>query len=802
MPTVTVNTATARRLEALASNHGLTVENFLDQYFNDDSPVTPYSQSMALRDRALAAVTSGIIIVDVKRADMPAIYVNPAVERLTGYAPEEIIGRNCRFLYGADTDQPGLQEMRQALENQQECTVVLQNYRKDGSRFWNELKLAPVFDTEGHLTHYIGVQDDITERIATEKALRESEARYRLLAEISIDFAFWLTAYEDNSFCMRWVTETLTTVTGYTLEDINAMGLKILHPDDRQQALNTINQLRERPQSSTLTCRVFTRSGELHVLELDMHSFINSSSPQIYGSARNITRQAQAEEALRESEKRYRIVSGLSFDFAFALRIKSDRSLTCEWMTDAFQHVTGYSVDELESMGGIRALIHPDDLPADLHILDYLINQESEPYIRYRITTRSGVVRHIQSKYLFERDSSDTILRIYSIARDVTDEYMGNIALRESEERFQRLVASLDDVIYTLDQDMRYTALHGGWVTHYGLSEEYFLGKTQRETFGGDADVHEDANRRALNGQTAVYQWHMNGADGRVAYFQTTVSPLRDGYGSITGVVGVGRDITELKRLEAEHLENERLRIELEKERELIDLKERFISMVSHEFRTPLSVIMSSANILEMSVDRFDRERFLRHVHTIKPQVKKMTRLLDDVLTLNKTQAGMMSYEPTSINIIDRLHCLLDDLRQVDEGRHPLSLALHALPAIMFTDWRLLEHILTNLISNALKYSPTGQPVEVDVCGTCQPGCMVIEVMDRGIGIPQEDRKRLFSPFHRASNADGIPGSGLGLSIVKSSAEALGGSVKAEPRAEGGMKFTVVLPLEPIAQLA
>src|SRR5215207_5752400 len=150
----------------------------------DQDSGRPASEEMRrLLDRAVAASSNGIIITDPKLPDNPIVYINPAFERISGYPVDEVLGHNCRFLQADDRDQPALDELREALGEERECRVVLRNYRKDGTPFWNELYVAPVHDEEGRLTNFVGVQNDITERRRIEEVLRESEERFRATFE-------------------------------------------------------------------------------------------------------------------------------------------------------------------------------------------------------------------------------------------------------------------------------------------------------------------------------------------------------------------------------------------------------------------------------------------------------------------------------------------------------------------------------------------------------------------------------------------------------------------------------------------
>jgi len=182
-----------------------------------------------LLDRAVAASSNGILITDPKLPDNPIVYVNPAFEKISGYAVDEVMGRNCRFLQGDERDQPALDELRAALREGRECRVVLRNHRKDGTLFWNELYVSPVHDEGGRLTNYVGVQNDITERRRIEEVLRESEERFRATfehaavgaAQVGID-GRWLR-----------VNRRLCEIVGYTHDELLEITFAdITHPDD------------------------------------------------------------------------------------------------------------------------------------------------------------------------------------------------------------------------------------------------------------------------------------------------------------------------------------------------------------------------------------------------------------------------------------------------------------------------------------------------------------------------------------------------------------------------------------------
>ncbi len=186
-------------------------------------------EQLVLLSEALDSSTNGIVISDPALPDMPIIYVNPAFERMSGYSREEVIGRNCRFLHGTDREQPELARLRQALRERTNCNVFLRNYRKDGTLFYNQLDISPVFNKDGQLTHYLGIQSDITERIRVERA-------YRYLAEIVESSEDAIMGKDLDGTLVSW-NGGAEAIYGYTAEEIIGQPVETLVPPDRHDEL-------------------------------------------------------------------------------------------------------------------------------------------------------------------------------------------------------------------------------------------------------------------------------------------------------------------------------------------------------------------------------------------------------------------------------------------------------------------------------------------------------------------------------------------------------------------------------------
>ncbi len=262
-------------------------------------------ERLRLLERAIAASNNGIIISDAQAPDRPVIYVNSGFERITGYTKEEVIGKNNRFLQGTDSSQPALEKLRSAIATGTETQVVLRNYRKDGTLFWNEFSITPVLDEMGRLTHFIGVQTDITERNQAEEALRRSEERFRVLVNSAPVGIFQTDLLGDCLFVnLRWLEIT-------ELSGEKALGKgweNVLHPDDCEPMFTEWYDAAATGREFARECRFVTPEAKVKWVFVTAVPLRDSSGAisGYLGSAKDISDRKRAEESLRESEARER----------------------------------------------------------------------------------------------------------------------------------------------------------------------------------------------------------------------------------------------------------------------------------------------------------------------------------------------------------------------------------------------------------------------------------------------------------------------------------------------------------------
>jgi PAS domain S-box-containing protein len=228
------------------------------------------------------------------------------------------------------------------------------------------------------------------------------------------------------------------------------------------------------------------------------------------------------------------------------------------------------------------------------------------------------------------------------------------------------------------------------------------------------------------------------------------------------------------------------------KEKELNQLKTRFVSMASHEFRTPLSSIQLSATLIDKYTPKQDTENIEKHTGKIKNAVGNLTTILNDFLSLEKLEAGKVEVNPTWFNIVSFAEEIVEEMQLISKQDQHIIYEHQGVSAQVYLDINLLKNSIINLISNAVKYS--GENTMIQFNSILKDDELIIEIKDNGIGIPETDLHNLFEPFFRAHNTGSIPGTGLGLNIVKRYASLMNGTVSCESAQNVGTTFLLKFP--------
>ncbi|OYU43460.1 MAG: hypothetical protein CFE44_18255, partial [Burkholderiales bacterium PBB4] len=430
--------------------------------------------------------------------------------------------------------------------------------------------------------------------------------------------------------------------------------------------------------------------------------------------------------------------------------------------------------------------IHPDDKQlVDDRRKRRLAGEEVPSRYEIRMLLPGGVVRWLDiGVTVVPWDGAIASLTFFS---DITDRKIAQQELqRTASEREAIFNSALVGIVLSVQRELRW--VNDKLAEMVGIPKDQLIGQSTRIFYASDADWNEATVRhRAALLETGVYSTvhQLQLASGASLWVQMAGRCVRDREPK-AGVIWTFLDISERVRAEQNTL------AALERERELNELRSRFVAMTSHEFRTPLATILSSAELLRYYGERIPATEKVEVLETIESSVHRMTRMLDRVLLLGKADAHMLEFNPRDLD----LHALC--LQLIDEARAQYPDSGHSVSCVFAQDVRsgkfdekLLRHIFGNLLSNALKYSPAGGEVSFS-CQRSQ-GRVLFQVVDQGIGIPTEEIPHLFESFHRASNVGDIQGTGLGLAIVKNAVQLHGGEIQVSSRMGSGTTFTVTL---------
>lgn len=366
------------------------------------------------------------------------------------------------------------------------------------------------------------------------------------------------------------------------------------------------------------------------------------------------------------------------------------------------------------------------------------------------------------------------------------------IELLVSQQRLQYLLSSSPAVIYTAKTEGDFGA------TFVSENVSAILGYEPREMIADSSfwasHIHPEDMPNILTAIAKAFQeglykleYRFLHQDGIYRWVYDQGQLVRDNTGKPLELVGYMADITDRKQLEQE------LIISLEKEKELSELKSRFVAMTSHEFRTPLSTILSSSELLEHYRHKWSEEKQLTHLHRIQTAVKRMTEMLNDILAIGKLEATKVDFRPKSFDLVAYCRYLIEETQLILNTKQAINFSSQYESISCCMDDKLLAHILGNLLSNAVKYSPDNIGIKFTI--SCKKGQVIFKIQDWGIGIPPEDIPHLFESFYRAKNVGNILGTGLGLAIVKRCVNVHKGEIFVTSKLGVGTLFTVVLPL-------
>ena len=617
------------------------------------------------------------------------------------------------------------------------------------------------------------------------RALEDASRRTRQLIDTANDA---VVSIDHKSVIVDW-NRTAETMFGWSREEAVGRILTdlIVPPQHREAHHRGLGRfLAERSQQGILNRRVETtalaRDGREFDIELSVWP-VEAGDGSITFSAfiRDISRRKRNEQTLRATQEKYRQVVENAYE---GIIVTQDGQL--KFANPRALELTRRSMESALSTPFIE-MVHPDD--------------RARVYGNYLRRMRG---ESVEPNYVFRAvapDGSIVWLQIAAVAiewegRPATLNFLTDVSERVAlEAQIKQTLAEREAILETTAVGIMF--IQGGrikWIND--ALERTMLGWGDGETIGKTGEIafrdHGDWSRflkeclPALE-RDGTYEsdWEVRRKDGTPWWCHMSAKALNPA-NLAHGTIWFFLDISARKRAEEE------ARRSLVRERELSDLKTRFVSLASHEFRTPLATILSSIEIIDdfgPTLPEHERRELIR---LVKGAVGRVMGMVDQVELIGRAEADKLEFRPELVDVEALAGSIAREAEQAHNARGRVRIAVRGVGGPRFLDSKLLFHILGNLVGNALKYSPAGDDVTLDVDGDA--GAIAFRVADRGIGIPQEDHARIFESFHRARNVGNVEGTGLGLSIVKQCVELHGGTILFESEPGRGTTFVARIP--------
>ncbi|MBB1126367.1 PAS domain S-box protein [Thiospirillum jenense] len=744
--------------------------------------------------KAIEELDNGISIADARAPDMPIIYANPGFARLTGYTIENVIGKNCRFLHRNDEDQIGLGQLRTALRDGRKTEVILRNYRQDGSLFWNRLMVAPLHDEYGGISHFFGIQQDITTMINAQEALRNERDFIRMALE-SIPTLFIMIDEQANLLAFN---NKVCEVSGYDTRDLYHMTLlDFFAGEERERALVAIAEGFEKRAPVSLELRLITQAGTRVPIYYTAVRRIHDGRPVLIGTGQDVSEYRSLLESLQLSEER------LSRSHAFANIGLWDWNILVNevYWSDRIPELLGSTESRLGfSFEDFFNAVHPLDRLHLRQCLDRCVEGQDVLDEEFRVQWPDGSLRWMLARGNVVHNIDGRPLRMFGVVQDITALKHAEFVEKRARQQIQSIIDSLWALICVVDEQGVILSLNRSWQQY-----AYRFGDgSHRLTIGGnylqlcdnlstqhhrtDMTTLAQGVRDVLAGQLRGFETEIRvpRADKEETHL-VRITPLQGANENHPRVVINHQDITASRQIEAD------LRQAKEEAERASQAKSEFLSSMSHELRTPMNAVLGFAQLLEHDSD-LNAEQ-IENVEEILRAGKHLLELINEILDLARIESGKieLSLEPILLSeIVTECVTLLAPLarQQSIQILANITSDIH-----LISDRIRLKQVIINLLSNAIKYNRPAGIVRIDTVPAGELNAMTrLQITDTGLGIPAVHIDDLFQPFARLRRDEYQEGTGIGLAVCRRLVEAMGGRIGVVSQVNEGSQFWIELP--------
>lgn len=761
----------------------VTVKDITEQKAAQDALNTEREQLLSI----FGSIDEVIYVADMDTHEI--LYANEATKKIFG---SHIVGEQCYYVLQGKTMPCDF------------CTnkiIKEMNYRPYFWEFHNPVanRSYQIIDrmikwTDGRDVRF-ELAVDVTATKEAEQVLRESEERYRALVNKLPDFV--LVVVDEK---IAFVNNIALEMSGYSLDDlIGESVFKFINPDSRLLIFDKIKRYARNEEIGDFEIELLFKNGIARTVSVKSAGITYNKKDATLVVMTDITESKLAQNALEESEKRYRNIFesspiGIYRTTPSGKIILANPALVNMLEFSSFEELKKINLEKRSYAKDYTRKDFIEKIERDGKVIGYesawhkknnsiIFVRENATVIKDAVGNTlyyEGTVENITEQKFIQEELQKHRLHLQELVDERTSE------LKYSEERFRALAENSYDIIIRLNSKLELVYVNPIFERLSGFPPGAILGKKIRDIGmpTGVAELEAAILKVFETKELNRYEMQLPNR----SWFDWAIIPEFDSNGNVLTIVLNGRDITERINLE------ESIKNALENEKVLNEMKTKFISTASHEFRTPLTTVLSSAELLERYGRKWKVEKYDEHISNIKNSVDYLTQLINDVLTIGRTETGKIELNLKQLDFYEFCLAVIKEITPLTTHKHKILFKYLTEQKYFFLDEKLLRFILINLLTNAIKYSPKGGKIEMEADYIANQ--LIIKICDEGIGISEKDQKVLFEPFHRGSNIQNIPGTGLGLSIVKKSVELLKGKIEIESNLNYGSTFTIFIPAE------
>ena len=833
MDSTKISDPVIERLERVAQTKGISIEALLESWIDAETAAEPIqstdfagSSELASNETLLQSVVRDVahgVLLQGPNAEI--LMSNQAACEMLGLTKDQLHGKTSydpdwKAIHEDGSDFPGEDHpVPQAIRSGKPVRdVVMGIYRpKTNEWVWLLVDAVPQLNTDGQVNLVVTSFADITQlrQIQTElqdlnidlerhvqertdalmqarRQLTEHEARLAGILELAADAIIAINKQQE----IVVFNQGAGRIFGYESASVMGKPLDMLLPDGYAESHryyvhnfgSGMETSRHMGQRGLVYGR--RRNGEMFPADASISKMEISGEMTYIVIMRDITDQIQAQQRLRESEAQLRMLTDNASDL-ICLHSPDGRYLL---VSPSCERLLGYTVDEMIGTDSYE-YFHPDDID---HVREHHakhLETRNTANVVYRFRRKDNEYIWLETYNQSVLNADGRITHIVTVSRDISENRKIQEALRQDRDLLQGIMDTNPSGISVVDRSGKIVFANQRAEYIHGIRQDEITQRTFDDTNWHSTDYEGNpipteelpfsrviASGKAIYGIEHALQW----PDGRRVLLSINGAPLFDDAGEIEKVVFTIEDVTE--RVLARQALEESYR----RERELNALRSRFITMVSHEFRTPLAIISTSVDLLEMRGADQGEAAYRERLNRIRSQVQNLVRFMEEITNANEYEIKhqILSLVPT--NVPGLLQQVITDVQMEFEKPCEVQIKQTCMMESLNVDPHLLRRIFRNLISNACKYGGSNQTIEIEL--QCDLKDLTLTITDQGIGIPPADIPKLWNLFYRASNVGNISGTGVGLAVVKQSVDTHGGTINVESTLGKRTTFTVRIP--------